>query len=157
MKCYVEFPCDDIETISKKIYNFLETNTDLLNTDKFGWHFLDCKALLLYVPELFEFFKKHKLVPRHAAVTIVETNDHLSLHIDEPPVVAKLNLPVINTKGWANRWYVDNVMVAEILDLSQPVIFNSEIAHSVEKISSTQLPRIVASFTFYNEPKELLK
>lgn len=157
MKCYVEFPCDNVEFISKKIYNFLATETNLLTTGKFGWQFLDCKELLTHVPELFKFFKKQKLLPRHAAITIVETNEHLPLHVDEPPVIAKLNFPVINTKGWVNRWYVDGTVVAELFDMPQPVIFNSEIAHSVEKISPDQLPRIIASFTFHNEPRDLLK
>jgi hypothetical protein len=36
------------------------------------------------------------------------------------------------------------------------VVFNSQILHSVDKISG-ESPRIVASFTFYNEPGDLLK
>ena len=158
MKCYVEFPCDNITVISKKIYNFLETKTDITATCQPGWHFVDCKDLLNDVPELFDFFKKHKLLPRHAAVTIVVDNNSLPPHVDELPVVAKLNLPVINTQGWANCWYINNELVAELPDLSQPIIFNSQIAHSVEQRSTDALaPRIIASFTFHNEPMELLK
>ena len=158
MKCYVEFPCDNINTISKKIYNFLETKTDIVTTCQSGWHFIDCKDLLNNVPELFDFFKKHKLLPRHAAVTVVNDNNSLPVHVDELPVVAKLNLPVINTQGWANCWYINDKLVAEVLDLPQPIILNSQIAHSVEQRSAdAQAPRIIASFTFHNEPIELLK
>jgi len=158
MKCYVEFPCNNIETISKKIFNFLETKTDIIDTCQPGWHFIDCKRVLDHVPELFNFFKNNKLLPRHAAVTIVNDNLSLPIHVDELPVIAKLNLPVINTQGWANCWYIDNKLVAEILDLSQPIILNSQIAHSVEQRSTdAQAPRIVASFTFHNEPFELLQ
>jgi hypothetical protein len=146
-----------MQAISDGIYNYLETKTQLIDIKEFGWHFIDCKALLTHVPELVLFFKKNKLIPRHAAITIVETNDHLSKHIDEPPVVAKMNLPVRNTQGWANRWYVDNKMVAEILDLDCPIVFNSQIEHSVEKTTADNFPRLVASFTFYNEPIHLLK
>lgn len=158
MKCYVEFPCDDITVISKKIYNFLETKTDIIANCLPGWHFVDCKDLLCDVPELFDFFKKHKLLPRHAAVTIVVDNNSLPVHVDEPPVVAKLNLPVINTQGWANCWYVNDKLVAEIVDLPTPIILNSQIAHSVERRSDlAQAPRIIASFTFHNEPLGLLE
>jgi hypothetical protein len=126
------------------------------NTTKIGWQFIDCKSVLKHVPELMLFFKNHNLLPRHAAVTIIETDEHLPRHRDEPPVVAKLNLPVINTKGWINRWYENNQVIAEYADMTNPIIFNSQIEHSVEKIAPEQLPRIIASFTFHNEPLDLL-
>jgi len=153
MKCYVEFPCEDIEIISAKIYDFLQKHADIT---RFGWQFIDCKSVIKHVPELMLFFKKHNLLPRHAAITTIETNEHLPRHIDELPVIAKLNLPVINTKGWINRWYVDNQVVAEYADMTNPIVFNSQIEHSVEKIDPEHLPRIIASFTFHNEPLDLL-
>jgi hypothetical protein len=153
MKYYVEFPCEDIKIISAKIYDFLQKHAD---TNKFGWQFIDCKSVLKQVPELMAFFKKHNLLPRHAAITIIETNEHLPRHIDELPVIAKLNMPVINTKGWVNRWYVEDKLVAEYINMPHPIIFNSQIEHSVEKIAPEHLPRIIASFTFHNEPVDLL-
>lgn len=157
LKSYVELPCDNVSTISAGIYKFLQDQTDILNTTKYGWHFINCKQLLASVPELLDYFKQLKLIPRHAAVTIITMNEHLPKHVDEPPVIAKINIPVINTQGWANRWYVDDQLVDELLDMSQPCVFNSEIAHSVEKTSATAAPRIVASFTFHNEPLDMLK
>jgi hypothetical protein len=144
MKCYVELPCDNIEIISKQIYQFIKEKTDILNTTKYGWHFIDCKELLNNAPKLFEYFKKNKLVPRHAAVTIITDNTHLARHIDEPAVIAKINFPVMNTVGWANRWYIDDNIVAELLDMQQPII-------------ASEIPRIVASFTFHNEPLKWLE
>lgn len=157
MKSYVELPCNNIKTISARIYNFLQEKTDLLNTKQFGWHFIDCKQLLDHVPELLDFFKQYKLVPRHAAVTIVSENEHLPKHIDELPVIAKINIPVLNTQGWANRWYENDRLVSELLDMEYPIVFNSQIEHSVEKTTATKIPRIVASFTFHNEPLNLLQ
>jgi len=158
MKCYSEFLCADVKIISKKIYNFLETQTDLITSCDPGWHFIDCKSVLAHIPELADFFKLHKLLPRHAAITIVNDNNSLPLHIDEPPVVAKINFPVINTCGWANCWYIDNKLVAEVVDFLQPIVLNSQIMHSVEQKSpDAKAPRIIASFTFYNEPLHLLK
>jgi hypothetical protein len=157
MKYYVELPCDNIKTISNGIYNFLQTETNVLSTTEFGWHFIDCKKLLTSVPTLLDFFKEHKLGPRHSAVTIVTEDAHLPKHIDELPVIAKINMPVLNTQGWANRWYENGQLVAELLDMSKPIVFNSQIEHSVEKTTAIEIPRIVASFTFHNEPMDLLK
>jgi hypothetical protein len=157
MKCYVELPCDNIEIISNQIYQYVKEKTDILNTTIYGWHFVDCQELLDNAPNLLDYFKTNKLVPRHAAVTIVTDSTHLPRHIDELPVIAKINFPVINTAGWANRWYSNDVMVAELLDMKQPIVFNSQIEHSVEQTTATEVPRIVASFTFYNEPLKWLE
>ena len=157
LKYFVELPCNNINVISAGIYKFLQTKTNVLNNIKFGWNFVDCAALLKDVPELLEFFKEYKLVPRHAAITIIEDNTHLPKHIDELPVIVKINFPVINTHGWANRWYENNQMVAELSDLRLPIAFNSQVEHSVEKILAAKLPRIIASFTFHTEPLDLLK
>lgn len=157
MKCYVELPCDNVEIISNQIYQYVKEKTDILNTTTYGWHFVDCRELLDNAPNLLDYFKTNKLVPRHAAVTIVTDSTHLPRHIDELPVIAKINFPVINTTGWANRWYSNDVMVAELLDMKQPIVFNSQIEHSVEQTTATEVPRIVASFTFYNEPLKWLE
>ena len=156
MKYFVELACDDMDTISANIYKFIQ-DEGLLDNIKYGWNFIDCLKLLAQNAELVAFFKQHRLIPRHAAVTIVDSDRHLPKHIDELPVVAKINMPVINTQGWANRWYVDNRLVAELLDMRLPIVFNSQVEHSVELVNARQLPRIIASFTFHNEPLELLQ
>jgi len=157
MKCYAELLCNNIDLISNQIYQYIKNNTEIMSTTKYGWHFVDLKDLLDNVPDLLDFFKTNKLVPRHAAITIVTESDHLPMHIDEPPVIAKINFPVRNTEGWANRWFDNDKVIAELLDMKQPIVFNSQIAHSVDKITATELPRLVASFTFYNEPLKWLK
>jgi hypothetical protein len=157
MKCYVELPCNNIDLISNQIYQYVENNTSILSTTNYGWHFVKLHELLDCAPDLLDFFKTNKLVPRHAAITIVTESNHLPMHIDEPPVIAKINFPVRNTKGWANRWFDNNNVIAELLDMKLPIVFNSQIAHSVEKTTATELPRLVASFTFYNEPLQWLK
>jgi hypothetical protein len=154
---YIELPCDDITDISAEIYNFLQEKTDLINSIKIGWNFINSKQLVEQSPKLLKFFKDHNLVLRHAAVTMVTENGQLPIHVDEPPVIAKINFPVINTQGWANRWYEDDQLVAELSDMKLPIVFNSQVPHSVEKTTATVVPRIVASFTFHNEPLDLLK
>ena len=182
---FKELECDDIEVISSKIYKFLESSTDLISSGTLGWQFLDHKKLFKEVPELIKFFAKYKLIPNSASVVILTETGQLPLHVDELPVVAKINLPVSNTKGWANRWYsvseeelascekITNQfgnqvellssipatsfkLVAEILDLAKPIVFNSRIPHEVVRIDGAT-PRIIASFTFFNEPLDLLK
>jgi len=157
LKYFVELPCDNIGIISNEIYNFLQTKTTVLINGNIGWNFIDRQQLLDQSPGLLNFFKQYKLIPRHAAITLVTDNDQLPKHIDELPVVAKINMPVLNTQGWVNRWYEDDQLVAELSDMSLPIVFNSQVMHSVEKTTATEVPRIVASFTFHNEPLDLLR
>jgi hypothetical protein len=157
MKSYVKLHCENMSTISQGIYRFLQTQTDVLTSGRAGWHFVDCPALLKSVPELIEYFQKLKLYPRHSAVTIVTDDKSLPWHIDEPPVVAKINMPVLNTQGWSNRWFDGDQIIDELVGQDQPIVFNSQVPHSVIQVGSVVVPRIVASFTFHNEPIKWLE
>lgn len=187
-KPYAEVECDPdrLKIISSNIYKFLQTETDLLTTGAIGWQFIDCKKLLKMNTELLKFFMEHKLIPIDAAVVILTETGQLPLHMDELPITAKINMPVINTQGWVNQWYsiseedlkncpmminqfgnqVEDIkklppevftLIDEIHDLDKVIAFNSRIPHVVNKTTATILPRIIATFTFHNEPLELLK
>ena len=185
MKPYHILECNKLEIISAGIYKFVKESTDLLESGAIGWQFLDHMKLFAAVPELVEFFYVHRLVPNSASVVILYQTGDLPLHVDELPVVAKINFPVINTNGWTNRWFsvsdedlntcpktvtkfgseVESLsalpesaftLLTEIHDLNCPIVLNSRIPHDV--INRTgESPRIIASFTFVNEPQHLLK
>lgn len=183
---YKKLECDNIELISSGIYTFLQNKTELLINGSVGWQFIDVKGLLSDVPELLIFFARYKLAVRSASVVILYENGQLPIHIDELPVVAKINFPVINTIGWTNRWFtidqqeldklpkVPNqfgalvedlsliadtkfTLLTELADMITPIVFNSRIPHDVIKTTVSELPRIIASFTFCNDPVRLLK
>ena len=184
MKPYTELVCDNLDLIQTEIYDFLINNTELLVNGKKNWQFLDTKMLMSNSPNLVKFFLANKLYVRQASVTLLY--EDLPLHLDELPIVAKINIPVRNTKGWVNRWYElskeeidklpkmknqfgieqENVGIldekqlklqAEIYDIDKPIVFHSRIPHSVIKLTATHLPRIVACFTFIKDPQHLLK
>lgn len=180
LKAYYELECKELDVISTKVLKFI---TDKSISGQRGWIFLDTKKLFLAVPELMMFFKKLKLQPREASITLLD-ND-LPIHVDVLPVVAKINFPIQNTKGWVNRWYqldaeilnncpdmvsdlgftkkdvsdvVDRMsLIAEVPDQSKVIVFNSAHPHSVIKIDPIEVPRVILSITLYNEPLHLLK
>ena len=178
LKPFVELQCDQLETISIKMMQFIN---DKIESRQEGWCFLNTKDVIDKIPELVMFFKKYKLYPMDSAVTILY--DDLDLHVDPMPVIAKINIPISNTLGWVNRWYniteeqlantkhmvdrfgqtkenIDDLkldLLAELHDLSQPIVFNSRLAHSVVKLNPTATPRVIASFTFHNQPLSLLQ
>lgn len=184
LKPYVELECEDLEIIQSKIYDFLLNDTELISSGAKNWQFLDTKKLMTSIPELVKFFLKNKLYVQNASVTLL--SEDLLLHIDTLPMIAKINIPIRNTKGWVNRWYelsnneiaklsriknpfgdeqesvsglvIDDLKLAtELHDMSKAIVFNSRIPHNVINLTATELPRIVASFTFVNQPIHLLK
>ena len=180
LKSYTELECPFTDIIASKIFKSVQDKLDI----KEGWLFLDTMQILKEVPELMDFFKQHRLYPKHSAITIL--NNDFDLHIDVPPTIAKINFPILNTQGWVIRWYDINAealkkcptlidefgsvkedinklpessitLADELYDFKNPIVFNSRKGHSVTKINPTVYPRVVASFTFINEPLHLLK
>ena len=78
-------------------------------------------------------------------------------HVDEPPVVAKINVPVLNTKDTYNVWFDENKNEIDRVECTKPIVLRSDIMHTVEMGKDAKYPRIQFSFCFYNEPLHLLK
>ena len=183
LKSFVELECAAMDLIASKTLRYIK-RTMGLDERKVAWIFLDKKEVLAEVPEYLDYFKQYKLIPRECACTILY-ND-LVLHIDTPPVVAKMNFPIYNTSGWANRWYTttsdlleslpfkrdalgfDNVdttslkmeeiaLISEHKNFTKPILLNSQQLHSVEKLNNVEVPRVMLTFTFLNDPWEMLR
>ena len=187
MKPYaiIDLPVITVATIASEISKYVLYDTSILNKSALGWQFLDTVMLLSKCPTLAKFFQEQKLLVRDSAITVSVDSTQLPIHIDEAPVVAKINFPVAYTHGWVNRWYYisddelnacprirnqfdkeiidlsaikNPKIIAELADMDKPIVFNSSIPHSVDKIvDEIAGQRIVASFTFHNEPIGYLK
>ena len=181
MKPYAEIPVD-VTDIANQIVDYISTNDSISLYEGSPWKFLDTRDLLVSCPALLNFFKQHKLLVKDSAITYITDTNDLPMHVDEKPVVAKMNFPVLNTKGWTNKWFTVSdlesypriknqfgsevydlstaagVLLAEYRDMPNPIVFNSSIPHSVERYAdNAKSPRIVASFTFHKEPIEWLE
>jgi hypothetical protein len=173
--------CDCLEKIQEESLRWIETHTDLLTNAPQFWNKIDSKLFLLQNPTLVKFCLDKKLSIREVAV-LVTTHDE-SLHVDEGPVVAKLNIPLKNTKDTFTEWYevpelndiksvespfgnpfldLQNVDLAKCkkineVELISPLIFNSSIPHKVRFESTLKEPRVVLSCMFFKEPKHYLE
>jgi hypothetical protein len=171
--------------IAERAVAFLRTQTDLFEDldSRSLWNKLDTVALVRAVPELAKYFQTFGLKLKEVAVTVCNNNNNATLHIDELPVVAKINFPILNTKGSRNLWYSvpKELMVEPIInefgsafynlstvDLDQcekigdiemlkPVVFNSQIPHMIEMSNCQEFPRLVLTCMFFNEPVDFLK
>jgi len=185
MLAYYELPYSNTTQISLQVYEYLKNKTNLLTSKPdVPWNFLDKNSIIKSCPTLFDFFKIHKLIPRDISVTILYEN--LTLHYDAPPVVAKINFPILNTANSVNRWYTLNdsdyaslpwtddpfsrshedisnfpkerlTLFSEYYGMPNPIVFHSRIPHEVVLLENSITPRIVLSCTFHNEPIHYLQ
>jgi len=179
LKPYAELDCEYIADIQQELLEII--NTSIPTNDSEGWVFLNPKKLIDRASHVLRFFVERKLLIQDFSVTVLTKT--MSMHIDTLPMVAKINIPVANTQGWTNQWYditqqqldscekkidplgfeVEDISGLELPALAQIegqdkiIVFNSRIPHSVIKNKPKKLPRLVASFTFRNQPVELLQ
>jgi len=189
LKPYHVLDCDpDLQrTIADSVVTFLQTQTDLFADldSRSLWNKLDTVALVRAVPDLARYFLALGLKLKEVAVTVCNNTEGAVLHIDELPVVAKINFPILNTQGSLNQWYrVPTELMSTVepivnefgskfydlrsIDLAQcekiaevemlkPVVFNSQIAHMIDTSQCSTFPRLVLTCMFFNEPVDFLK
>lgn len=186
LKPFKVLECDCLETIAKKTITFLKTETDLFNQLELPlWNKLDTIKLVKAIPELVAYCKSLGLVIREAAVTVCSKLEDVGLHIDELPVVAKINFPILNTENTFNEWYsipqslldtvtpirnhfgsefynLQNIELDQCtkigdFELTKPIVFNSQLPHKVRIADQAKFPRIMLSCTFFKQPIDLLK
>jgi len=186
MKPFYQLHCDNQELISNKVIAFLKDKTGFLNeAHREYWNKGYTIEIVKTVPELPEYFSSIGLKLREIAVLVANKANHgIVLHVDEKPMIAKINFPILNTKNIYTSWYnIPNDVInslpktinqfgGEIPDLSSidvntysrlakietttPIVFNSSIPHQVEIGENAVYPRIVLSCMFFNEPIEYL-
>lgn len=186
MKCFYKLQCDVLKEIQAESLEYLQTQTDLLKSDSgLLWNKISAIDYVKKCPVFVKYCNSLGLKIKEISFTIVRNDsEYVRLHIDELPVVAKINFPILNTKGTLNSWYEvpENIMknyspvinqfnkeyyalddvnledcklLAET-ELDQPIVFNSQIAHLVKISPNATYPRIVMPVMFFNEPVHYL-
>ena len=186
LKPYALVDCLVQSTISSKVLEYLDKNTNLLTETKLElWNKIDTVALLKVVPEIAEFYNTIGLKIREVSITVWSTYKDVGLHIDELPVTAKINFPILNTANTVNEWYsvpqelldtvepkvnqfgakyydlgsIDLNMCSKIdeIEVLQPIVFNSQVPHKIRITKQAQFPRIVMPCTFFKQPISFLE
>jgi len=186
MKCFHKLTCDQLSIIQDETLRYLNEYTTLLskNTDQF-WNKIQTTDYLKECPSLTKYCDFLGLKIKEVAFTVVWSADHVPLHIDELPVIAKINFPILNTKGSINCWYdvpeelfkkyspVNNSFdkkyylfhdidlkkchLIDQTELDAPMVFNSQISHMVKMPKNPILPRVVMPVMFFDEPMNYLR
>jgi len=185
MKPYHQLECNNLAEIQQQVLIWIESkNSQVLSSNKL-WNKIDTTDLIKSTPALIKYCQSLDLKIREVALTIINKREDADLHIDELPITAKINIPILNTENTFNRWYdvpkdlIDSTqpilnhfgkkfynfknvdytklkLLGEI-ELLNPVVFNSQIAHNIILSEQCRFPRIVLSCAFFKEPLHYLQ
>ncbi len=160
MKSYHILNCKTQQKIADSLYGYyvgITANKDITNF----WNHLTRQEIKDYmsIPNnpTAKWFDSLGLKVRDMSFTIYNETVGTGIHKDEPPVVAKINFPVLNTKDTYNVWFDDDKNEIDRVECVKPIVLRSDILHTVEIGWSAKFPRLQFSFCFYNEPLQLLK
>ena len=161
MRSYHVLECTNQKQIAQELYSFLSKKDGPLNRDNLKfWNFLNKKDLFNCLKEckaLSQWFETLRLKVREASFTIYNNEIKTHPHVDDLPVVAKINFPILNTKDTYNLWFNKQGEEIDRVECVAPIVFRSDILHTVEIGKQASFPRIQMSFCFYKEPIDYLK
>ena len=185
MKAYHKLDCDNLEEIQNQVLAWINFRNPKVLKSNSLWNKIDTVDLIRSTPALTNYFQLLDLKIREVALTIINHPQDTYLHIDELPITAKINIPILNTRNSVNRWYeipyeilsttdpvinkfgkkyylfkdVDYTKLKLLgeIELLTPVVFNSQIAHNIVLGENCLFPRIVLACTFFKEPLFFLK
>ena len=161
MQNYHILECSNQTEIAQELYSFLsKPNGPLEKTVTEFWNFLNKKQAydcLKQCPSLAMWFESLGLRVREVSFTVYNETVKTSPHVDAPPVIAKINFPVINTEDTYNVWFGDNDEEIDRVECVIPIVLRSNVKHTVEIGDRATFPRIQVSFCFYNEPLKYLE
>ena len=160
MKSYHILDCDKQQKIADSLYGYyigISANRKLTEF----WNHLTRDEIQTYfsIPNnpTKAWFNSLGLKVRDMSFTIYNENIHTDIHRDQPPVIAKINFPVLNTKDTYNVWFDNYANEINRVECNKPIVLRSDILHTVEIGNNAKYPRLQFSFCFYNEPLHLLQ
>lgn len=185
MKPYHPLTCHSLSEIQQQVLLWIQSKNPAVLTSNRLWNKINTSDLVKSCPALIQYCQSLHLKIREVALTVVSAKADADLHIDELPVTAKINIPILNTENSFNRWYeipaellaatsplinefgkkfynFKNVDYTKLkllgeIELLSPIVFNSQIAHNIILGEQCQFPRIVLSCTFFEEPLHYLQ
>jgi len=185
MKPFSILRCDCLDEIKSETLSYIEDqHPELLNQSSL-WHKSDTGAYMARRPTVANWFHSMGWKIREISFTVMTEMKDIGLHVDEGPIVAKVNIPILNTANTFNRWFkiqadaMQDVKYEKInefgslykdfsqlptslldpvgeYELLKPVVFNSAMPHSVHLNSDAVLPRVVMSCMTFNDISSLL-
>jgi len=178
MKIFKHIDVENQQLISDKLYEFIATKTDILQTQDF-WTHIEIDEVLAFIPELKKVCDDRNLEVYDIAIILAQPNMQGGIHRDEYPDIRWL-WPVKNTQGSQTRFFdtiedeiewkqlpegklyqgvKDSYVPRQVgaFELTTPVVFDPGVAHGIFTNPEFTEPRITATIRFTKPPKYMLE
>ena len=165
--------------IIHKCLTYIKTINTVYNRSlpKASWYNLNLMTLIKECPEIILAFNKYDLKPVIAGAYVMYDPNHTSVHVDEYPAQARINLPLLNCKNTYTNFYeskdepikwinpdsgvvsyniVGDYKLVDRVEITQATILRTKVLHSVDLPISNPVPRITLSLGFNKDPVFLL-
>ena len=156
MKYFHVLECAERDQISKELGHFLyQPGGALTLRPTQFWNNLNRSQTykcMEQCPRLASWLESMDLRVRDASFTMYDSQVGTTPHVDAPPVVAKINFPVCNTRDTYNVWFDQHMNELARVECVEPIVLRSDVMHTVEMGPMSQYPRVQMSFCFYKEP-----
>jgi hypothetical protein len=179
MRTYRYLSIKNHAIISDKLYQFVQTKTDILEK-KWSWTTVDKDLVLAFVPELASSLELFVQSNKIAQISFIyrPPGSQGPPHIDSKKLV-RILWPVKNCEGSYTKFFdLNNNEVVSKLDeegntylhindknpmpeihaveLNRPIVFDTGVPHGVYTNPRLTGPRISATISFDKQPKHLL-
>lgn len=196
MRYYRELDLDNFEIIQEKILAYAHTVLDNKTINTIGFYNIPKhERLLTEVPELQSAFDKYDLKIRTVAfyITNKPTIDYVPaeqtlknpahtvrnpIHTDLYPHKARINLPILNTKGTYTRFFTNcqlkpwknpftgttfeiitnrDYIEVDAVEIVKTTVMRVQEPHMVQIYEGSILPRVTITIGFHTDPVYLLE
>ena len=178
MKAFHPLDCPVLEQIQQEALDYIDTHTMIWNG---FWNKIDSQDFLKHNKTVFKYCYSLGYAINEVALLVADKSSTAPrIHIDELPIVAKINFPILNASTATTEWYdvpnldklekrlnvfgeevvtfeTDNYPVIAKSNMDTPIVFNSRIPHAVVTSENTVYPRIVLACMSSNQPLEFLR
>jgi hypothetical protein len=156
MKYYKKIEIDYYDDIVSDTLNYLkEQKPDIYNRKiDATYYILDLDEFKKFCPKLNLGFERYGIVCIFAVAFVMEHNGNAPIHIDNYPYGnARINLPILNTKGSLTRFYTGGVFQQIINPVSQVPALRLKSLDGLKNVDSVEIDQ--ATVIRVNEPHDI--
>ena len=154
-KCYHILECSNLVSIQQETLLWIDKHPELFDSEVY-WNKIDYVDFIRNSVSLIQYVNLLGLKLRECAI-MIGYRDGVARHIDEGPLLEKINIPILNTKDTYTEWYDEEGTQVARVEIDQPVVFNSAVAHQVVMGPEARTPRIMLGCMFFNDLSDYLK
>jgi hypothetical protein len=176
MKYYKTLDIENIDIIIQKCLSYARSHT-AYNRKNGTWNTISVSELTTVCPELAIGLQKHGFTIHMAALFVMYSPSHASIHLDNYYAQARINIPLLNCENTYTNFYeciggckkyvnaanvttyepTGDCKLVDRVELKQATIIRTRVFHSVDLPINNPVPRITLTLGLDKDPVFMLE